>query len=153
MDAPINNDAVLDAVRQLFDSGTWWIYKGKTVKQFEARFASSHGGRYGVSTCNGTVPLEIVLRALGIGRGDRVILPAYDFYSLPKSVSNTGATPLFADVGTHNPTISGAVAERELVCIHHTDVLKGTEYWQGALEKLRNDLATGGTQATASTHA
>ena len=108
MDAPINSDAVLDAVRELFDSGTWWIYKGKTVRQFEDRFSRAHDSRYGVTTCNGTVPLEIVLRALGIGTGDKVILPAYDFYSLPKSVSNTGAIPLFVDVGNLNPTISSS---------------------------------------------
>jgi len=106
VNAPANSDLVLDAIRELFDSGTWWIYKGKTAREFEERFARSHDSSYGVSTCNGTVPLEIVLRALGIGRGDRVVLPAYDFYSLPKSVSNTGATPIFADVGRLNPTMS-----------------------------------------------
>jgi dTDP-4-amino-4,6-dideoxygalactose transaminase len=95
MDAPINSDAVLDAIRKLFDSGTWWIYKGKTVREFEERFARAHDCKYGVSVCNGTVPLEILLRALGIGRDDKVILPAYDFYSLPKSVNNTGATPVW----------------------------------------------------------
>lgn len=106
MDGPLNSNAILEKIQELFDSGKWWIYKGKNVRQFEERFAHAHGSKYGVSTCNGTVPLEIVLRALGIGNGDKVILPAYDFYSLPKSVVNTGAIPIFADIESKTPTMS-----------------------------------------------
>ena len=105
MDWPVNNAEILKAVHDLFDAGTWWIYKGETVRSFEARFARMHDCAYGVSVCNGTVAVDIALRVLGIGPGDRVILPAYDFYSLPKSVLNTGATPLFVDVCPANLTI------------------------------------------------
>ncbi|ETW96413.1 MAG: hypothetical protein ETSY1_26720 [Candidatus Entotheonella factor] len=102
---PVNSNDILQAIYDLFDSGNWWIYKGDVVRAFEARFAQAHDCAYGVSVCNGTVGIDIALKALGIGPGDRVILPAFDFYSLPKSVLNTGATPLFVDVCPENLTI------------------------------------------------
>jgi dTDP-4-amino-4,6-dideoxygalactose transaminase len=76
-DWPPNNLAILEAIQRLFAVGNWWIYKGEVVRDFEQRFAEAHGCRFGVSVCNGTVALDVVLRALGIGPGDRVILPAY----------------------------------------------------------------------------
>jgi len=106
MSWPPNNEAILAAIRGLFDSGQWWIYKGEAVRELEQAFARAHDSRYGVSVCNGTVALEVVLRALGIGPGDKVVLPAYDYYSLPKSVSNVGASPLFVDVCEENLTIN-----------------------------------------------
>ncbi len=104
MEWPVNNKDILHAVEKAFHGGKWWIYKGKEVYDFEKRFADFHGSKYGISVCNGTVPLEIVLRALDIGSGDAVVLPAYNYYSLPKSVSKTGATPLFVDI--HEDSLS-----------------------------------------------
>ena len=46
--------------------------------------------------------------------GDEVILPAYDFYSLPKSVLNVGATPVFVDVTPDNLTIDGQEVEKKI---------------------------------------
>lgn len=71
----------------------------------ESEFAKYHDCKFGVSTCNGSVAIDIALKALNIKQGDEVILPAYDFYSLPKSVLNVGATPVFADVCSDNFTI------------------------------------------------
>ena len=105
MEWPVNSGEILESVQRLFASGTWWVYKGDTVREFEGRFAAAHDCEFGVSLCNGTVGLDIVLRALGIGPGDKVILPAYDYYCLPKSVSNVGATPVFVDICRENLTI------------------------------------------------
>jgi dTDP-4-amino-4,6-dideoxygalactose transaminase len=55
--------------------------------------------------CNGSVAIDVALKALDVKSGDEIILPAYDFYSLPKSVLNVGATPVFADVNPENFTI------------------------------------------------
>ena len=114
MDWPVNSDDILKAIHDLFDSGNWWLYKGDVVRAFEARFAQAHDCAYGISVCNGTVGLDIALKALGIGPGDRVILPAFDFYSLPKSVLNTGATPLFVDVCPENLTIDAEQVQAQI---------------------------------------
>jgi dTDP-4-amino-4,6-dideoxygalactose transaminase len=126
MEWPVNKADILKAIHGLFDADTWWIYKGESVRTVEARFAQMHDCAYGVSVCNGTVGIDIALRVLGIGPGDRVILPAYDFYSLPKSVLNIGATPVFVDVCPENLTIDAeqvrAVVQREdvkaVVAVH-----------------------------------
>jgi dTDP-4-amino-4,6-dideoxygalactose transaminase len=97
--------SVRKAVSERFDANDWWQYRGDTVSLFEEKFAAHHGRRFGAAVCNGTVPLEIILRALGIGPGGKVLVPAFDFYSLPKSVSNVGATPVFCDVRADNLTI------------------------------------------------
>ncbi len=102
---PPNSQDILKVIEELFESGTWWIYKGEVVRKFEQRFAQSHQAKFGVSVCNGTVALDVALQALGIGPGDQVLLPAYNFYSLPKSVTNVGARPVFVDVCLKNLTI------------------------------------------------
>lgn len=114
MEWPVNNETILKAIHDLFEVGTWWVYKGEVARTFETRFAQAHDCAYGVSVCNGTVGIDVALKTLGIGPGDHVILPAYDFYSLPKSVLNTGATPLFVDVCPENLTIDPTQVEQAL---------------------------------------
>ncbi|MEK6823323.1 MAG: aminotransferase class I/II-fold pyridoxal phosphate-dependent enzyme [Nanoarchaeota archaeon] len=101
---------VLKAIREVFEKDTWWMYTNDSVREFERRFARAHDCAHGVSVCNGTVAVDVVLRALGVGPGDKVLLPAFNFYSLPKSVENVGATPVFVDVNADNPTISAEEA-------------------------------------------
>jgi len=114
MEWPVNNKDILNAIDKLFATGKWWLYKGEKVFEFEKRFAEFHDAKYGVSTCNGTVPLEIILRALEVGKGDKVILPAYNYYSLPGSVSNRGAEPVFVDVTGDNLTIDADLVEKNI---------------------------------------
>ena len=94
-----------EAFSEIYSSGEWWQYTGERAKRLEAEFAKYHNCLFGVATCNGSVAIDISLKALDIGEGDEVILPAYDFFSLPKSVLNVGATPVFADVCPDNFTI------------------------------------------------
>jgi dTDP-4-amino-4,6-dideoxygalactose transaminase len=62
------------------------------------RFASLHGALFGLPVANGSVAIEIALRALGIMPGDEVIVPAYTFLSTATSVLMMGAVPVFADM-------------------------------------------------------
>lgn len=66
-------------------------------------FADYAGVRYALPVSSGTTALEIIFRALNIGRGDEVILPIYTFVASASSIIYTGATPVFADVlyGSH----------------------------------------------------
>jgi dTDP-4-amino-4,6-dideoxygalactose transaminase len=105
MNWPAKIDKIQAAVNERFAANDWWHYRDETVRRFEEKFAEYHGRRFGVAVCNGTVPLEIILRAFGIGKDDKVLVPAFDFYSLPKSIANTGAIPVFCDVKKDNLTI------------------------------------------------
>lgn len=83
---------VTDAVQ------TGWISSaGKYVTEFEQRFAAYCGCKYGVAVCNGTVALHLALVALGIGKGDEVIIPDFTMIATAFAVCYTGATPVFVD--------------------------------------------------------
>lgn len=84
--------ALIDVLR----SGRWQA--AGRVKSFEETFARYQDAKYGVCVTNGTASLETAMRALGIGPGDEVIVPAYTFSSSGLSVLVVGATPVLVDV-------------------------------------------------------
>lgn len=77
---------------------TSWISSvGPYVKKFEDSFASYCESSNGVAVANGTVALHLALSALGIGKGDEVIVPSFTFIASANSVIYSGAKPVFAD--------------------------------------------------------
>lgn len=83
---------VTDAVQ------TGWISSsGKYVTEFEKQFAKYCECKYGVAVCNGTIALHLSLLALGIGKGDEVIIPTFTMISSAFAVCYTGAKPVFVD--------------------------------------------------------
>lgn len=72
---------------------------GDEVLNFKNSFARYHNVPFCIPCANGTDALEISLRALGIGPGDEVIVPANTWISGSETVSYVGATPIFADIG------------------------------------------------------
>lgn len=85
------------ALERVLNSGVWGTL-GKEVKQFTEKFAKYQHANYGIAVTNGTVTLEIILRALGIGYGDEVIIPPYTFNATASAVLFLGATPVFVDI-------------------------------------------------------
>ncbi|MFN8483686.1 MAG: DegT/DnrJ/EryC1/StrS family aminotransferase [Anaerolineae bacterium] len=71
---------------------------GADVVRFEEEFADYCGARYAVGLDNGATALELGLRALGIGPGDEVLVPANSFMASATAVSFAGATPVLVDV-------------------------------------------------------
>lgn len=65
---------------------------------FGRRFADLHGARYGLPVANGSVAIELALRAIDIEPGDEVIVPCYTFVSTATSALMVGAIPVFADI-------------------------------------------------------
>jgi dTDP-4-amino-4,6-dideoxygalactose transaminase len=65
---------------------------------FGRRFAELVGVRFGLPVANGSVSLEVALRALEVGPGDEVVVPSYTFVSTATSVLMLGAVPIFADI-------------------------------------------------------
>ena len=76
---------------------TWISSKGKFINEFETRFAEYLGIKYAASVSNGTVALHVALLALGIGKGDEVIVPTFTYIASVNSITYTGATPVFVD--------------------------------------------------------
>lgn len=86
----LNN--VIEAVK----SG-WISSKGKFIEEFERNFSSYCDRKYGVATSNGTVALHLALKALGIGKGDEVIVPDLTFVAVANSVTYCNAKPVFVN--------------------------------------------------------
>jgi len=77
---------------------------GPHVKAFEQAAAEYCGCRYAIGVASGTDALLLSLKVLGIGPGDRVILPSFTFFATAGVVHHAGATPVFCDIdpGTFN---------------------------------------------------
>ena len=71
---------------------------GKAVEEFERDYAAALDVAHCVGVANGTDALEISLRALGVGRGDEVVLPANTFIATAEAVDRCGARVVLADV-------------------------------------------------------
>lgn len=78
---------------------------GPNATKFEEEFAKFIGVNHCIACANGTDSLEILLRALGVGEGDEVIVPAISWLSTSEAVSTCGATPIFVDVDPDYYTI------------------------------------------------
>ena len=85
---------------------TGWISStGKFVAEFEKALATVTRRSYALAVTNGTVALEVVLRALGVGPGDEVIVPALTFVAPAAAVATVGALPVFAEVTEESWTL------------------------------------------------
>jgi dTDP-4-amino-4,6-dideoxygalactose transaminase len=93
---PTLDDADARAAAAVVRSGR--LAQGAHVEEFERRMASFVGVRGGVAVGSGTAALELALLALGIGRGDEVILPSYVCAAPWLAVGRVGATPRLVDI-------------------------------------------------------
>jgi dTDP-4-amino-4,6-dideoxygalactose transaminase len=98
---PAMRRAVLEVLRQweLTPNG------GAPVCTLEELFAQYLGGRHTLAVSSGTTGLEVVLRAGGVGPGDEVVLPAYDWGAAAGAALRCGAQPVFADVDPITATL------------------------------------------------
>jgi dTDP-4-amino-4,6-dideoxygalactose transaminase len=87
-------------VTAVVKSGQWggYPYPGSQTAEFLRRFLELQGGHYAVAAINGTVTMEVALRAADIGWGDEVIVPAYTFQATAAAPMAAGAIPVIVDI-------------------------------------------------------
>lgn len=95
---PVFSPDEIEAAACVLRSGRVNYWTGDEGRSFEHEFAASVGCEYGIALANGTVALEIALRALGVGPGDEVIVPSRTFIATASSVVAVGARPVVVDV-------------------------------------------------------
>jgi dTDP-4-amino-4,6-dideoxygalactose transaminase len=97
---PDSDQAYEAAVLEVVRGGRWGGFPepGPHAASFEQKFAAYQGARHGVLMSNGTVTMEVALKALGIGWGDEVVVPALTFSATPYAAMAAGALPVFVDV-------------------------------------------------------
>lgn len=89
------SEEVARGLERLFATGQYIL--GPALAEFEPAFARFAGARECVGVANGTDALELSLRAIGVGPGDEVILPANTFIATALAVARAGAKPVLAD--------------------------------------------------------
>jgi dTDP-4-amino-4,6-dideoxygalactose transaminase len=114
-----------DAVSQVLLSNKVNYWTGQECREFEKEFASFSGTKYAVALANGTVALDVALKALNIGAGDDVIVTSRTFLASASSIVTAGANPIFADVELDSQNISARTIEavltpntKAIICVH-----------------------------------
>jgi dTDP-4-amino-4,6-dideoxygalactose transaminase len=97
---PVHDERDVDAVTAVIKSGRWggYPYPGPQTVEFTRHFAEMQGGGHAVTMTNGTVTMEVALRAAHVGWGDEVIVPAYTFQATATAPMAAGAIPVIVDI-------------------------------------------------------
>lgn len=119
-----NREAFIRHVDKIFDN-RWLSNNGPMVQEFEQRVADYHNVKHCVAMCNGTVALEIAIRALGL-EGE-VIIPSYTFIATAHALSWQAITPVFADIDPISHTLDPA-AVRRMITPRTTGII-GVHLW------------------------
>ena len=93
---PTIGEAELAAVQEPLRTG--WLTQGPKVAEFEAAFAQRHRLAHALAVTSCTTALQLALKALDVGAGDQVIVPAFTWVATANVVVHAGATPVFVDV-------------------------------------------------------
>lgn len=97
---------------ECIDTG-WISSEGPFVEQFEKQMSKTVGREYGIAVSNGTAALEVAMQAIGIGKGDEVIMPTFTIISCAMAVTKLGAKPVFidSDIDTWNMDVNEVEAK------------------------------------------
>jgi dTDP-4-amino-4,6-dideoxygalactose transaminase len=100
---PVWDEEDVEAVAAVVRSGNWWCgapleQVGANVWEFQKEFARFQEAKQCIAVANGTVAIETVLLALGVGMGDEVIVSDYTFVASASAVVAANAVPVFCDI-------------------------------------------------------
>lgn len=105
---PLLDGREKELLTRCIDSG-WISSEGPFVKEFERGFSHYVGTEYGVAVCSGTAALETALYAVGIRKGDEIIMPLFTIISCAIAALRLGAKPVLVDMDpeTWNLDVNG----------------------------------------------
>ncbi|MFW6303222.1 MAG: aminotransferase class I/II-fold pyridoxal phosphate-dependent enzyme [Candidatus Sumerlaeota bacterium] len=119
-----DKNEILQSIEAILDRN-WLTNHGPVVTEFENTVADYVGARHCIAMCNGTVALEIAIRALGL-EGE-VIIPSYTFVATAHALQWQGITPVFCDIEPHSCTIDPKEIERHIT--PRTTGIIGVHLW------------------------
>ncbi len=103
-----------DAVSRVLLSNKVNYWTGTEGREFEKEFAAWVGSEYAIALGNGTLALDVALKAVGVGLGDEVITTPRTFLASASSIVTAGASPIFADVDLNSQNITAESIEAVL---------------------------------------
>lgn len=114
---PVNEPVITDAAKRCVTDAmeTGWVSSaGQYIERFEQSLAAYLGRKHAVTTTNGTAALHLALAALGVKKGDEVIIPDFTMVACIDAVLYCGATPVLCDVHPETFTINPKDIERKI---------------------------------------
>ncbi|SFB10969.1 DegT/DnrJ/EryC1/StrS family aminotransferase [Azotobacter beijerinckii] len=122
---PCFTEEEADAVRAVLLSNRVNYWTGEQCRAFEEEFAVWSDCAHAIALANGTVALDVALKALGIGPGDEVVVTPRSFFASAASIVNAGAAPVFAEVDRDSQNLTADTIRavltphtRALLCVH-----------------------------------
>jgi len=114
-----------EAVKKTLLSNKVNYWTGKESVLFEEEFAKWSRAKYAIAVANGTLALDIALKAINIAENDEVVVTPRTFIASVSSIVNIGAIPVFADVDMHSGNITAdsiskvlTKKTRAIICVH-----------------------------------
>lgn len=122
---PSFSEEEANCARDIILSNKVNYWTGQECRQFEKEFAGWVESKFAVAVANGTVALDLALKALAIGAGDEVVVTSRTFLASVSSIINAGAIPVFADVNADSQNIDASTIEavlsprtKAVICVH-----------------------------------
>lgn len=122
---PAYSQDEISAVSAVLASGRVNYWTGSLCRQFENEFARWVGTRHSIALANGTLALEIALKALGLRPGDEVVTTPRTFIATASAIISTGASPVFADIDRDSQNITAETIRavltprtKAILCVH-----------------------------------
>lgn len=101
-----------EAMKRVIRSSSFIL--GEEVEEFEEEYSKYIGVKHVVGVGSGTDALFLSIKALGIGKGDEVILPSFTFIATALAVSHNGATPVLCDIDPKTHSIDASLIEKKI---------------------------------------
>jgi len=122
---PSFSEEEANAVHDVLLSNKVNYWTGQQGREFEKEFAAWADSKHAIALANGTVALDLALKALDIGAGDEVIVTSRTFLASASSIVTTGAVPVFADVDRDSQNVTAETIAavltsrtRAVLCVH-----------------------------------
>jgi len=109
---PYFDEEEIEEIKEVLDSG--WVSQGPKTKEFEEVFAKYVGAKYAIAVTNCTAALHLSLLAIGVGKGDEVLVADFTYPATAHSVLYCGAKPIFIDVDPKTYNIDPELIEEKI---------------------------------------
>ena len=110
---PLLNGNEKKYLNECIDTG-WISSEGPFIKKFEEDFAKRVNRKHAIAVANGTVAIDAAIEALGISKGDEIILPSFTIISCVSQILRNGAKPVFVDSDIKNWNMNVAQIEEKI---------------------------------------
>lgn len=134
---PVYDDDEIEAVVDVLRSGRVnALHHGERCRAFEQAFADLCDMPYAIAVANGTLALELALRALQVGPGDEVVVTPRSFVASAACVMTSGATPVFADIDPVSQNLTASSIARVLTPRTRAVIVVHLAGWPCAMDEI-----------------